>query len=243
MHSILRFRHFCFLLALFLFSLNAYATHIRAGEITARRMSLTSLTYEITTTLYFDEINGKPAADAQNDVDLYVGSEFLPKILRSSRVNIGNGTSKNTYITTYTFPSTGKYRISFLGENRNNNVLNIGPKPTLDLKFYISTTLEINANLGLNQTPVLLNAPIDLAAVGQRYIHNPGAFDADGDSISYRMVVPQTSLNGKDFSGKRFGISGSKSDWRPRPNGKRSFSRDIQPQSDNRRPHMGCSNG
>ena len=28
-------------------------------------------------------------------------------------------------------------------------------------------------------------------AVGQRYIHNPGAFDADGDSLAYKMFVPQ----------------------------------------------------
>jgi hypothetical protein len=90
-----------------------------------------------------------------------------------------------------------EYRISFEEDNRNNNVLNIGPPPTQNLNFYVSTILEINANFGSNQTPVLLNAPIDLAAVGQRYIHNPGAFDADGDSLAYHLFVPQRSgVNG-----------------------------------------------
>ncbi|GHB77970.1 T9SS type B sorting domain-containing protein [Persicitalea jodogahamensis] len=62
-----------------------------------------------------------------------------------------------------------------------------------DIDFFVRSTLVINAGLGLNRTPVLLNPPIDLAAVGQRYIHNPGAFDADGDSLAYRLIEPQRS--------------------------------------------------
>ena len=169
----------------------AFATHIRAGEITARRISATSLTYEIKLTAYFDEINGPDASKAQNDVDFYIGSDLVADVLRVDRFPIGNNTTQNVYITTYTFPSPGKFRISFEEDKRNNNVLNIGPPPTQSLNFYVSTTLEINANFGMNQTPVLLNAPIDLAAVGQRYIHNPGAFDADGDSLAYRLFIPQ----------------------------------------------------
>ena len=44
---------------------------------------------------------------------------------------------------------------------------------------------------------MLLNAPIDLAAVGQKYIHNPNAYDADGDSLAYRLVVPQEGIAGR----------------------------------------------
>ncbi len=66
----------------------------------------------------------------------------------------------------------------------------------------VRSTLVINGSLGQNRTPVLLNAPVDIAAIGQRYIHNPGAFDADGDSLAYRLTIPQkgssTRLNGED---------------------------------------------
>ncbi len=184
---------------LFCVSYQAHATHIRAGEITARRLSLSVPTYEITLTAYFDIITGAGAADNQKDAEITIGnvnSTGRPVIFRAPRVSltsIGNGSTKNVYTFRYTFPGTGQYRISFEEDNRNANVLNIGPKPTDGLNFYVSTTLNINANLGLNQTPVLLNAPIDLAAVGQRYIHNPGAFDADGDSLAYKMFVPQRS--------------------------------------------------
>ena len=176
---------------------NAFATHFRAGEITATRLSLNTPTYEIKLTGYFDELDGKLAADNQNSVIFKIGdingtgTPITIEAPRKSRFNIGNNTSQNVYIATYTFPSVGAYRISMEVDARNNNILNIGPKPTQELNFYVSTVLEINAAYGLNRTPVLRNAPIDLAAVGQRYIHNPAAFDADGDSIAYRTYVPQ----------------------------------------------------
>ncbi|MCF0072533.1 gliding motility-associated C-terminal domain-containing protein [Dyadobacter sp. CY261] len=184
------------LILTFAFS-QAFATHFRAGEITARRLSLTTPTYELKLTGYFDEATGKPAADAQNFVFFTInsvggtGTPAVLQALRVSRVNIGNSTSQNVYTVNYTFPTTGAYRISMEVDARNENILNIGPKPTNQLNFYVSTILEINAAFGLNRTPVLRNAPIDIAAVGQRYIHNPSAFDADGDSLAYRMFVPQ----------------------------------------------------
>jgi gliding motility-associated-like protein len=173
---------------------HAYATHVRAGEIVARRISATSLTYEITLTTYYDLENGRPAADAATSVDFYIGDVGPITVQRKQPItNIGNNTSRNEYTFVYTFPAPGTFTISTALQNRNNNVLNIGPPPTQSIDFFIRSTLVINANLGLNRTPVLLNPPIDLAAVGQRYIHNPGAFDADGDSLSYRIVTPQRS--------------------------------------------------
>jgi gliding motility-associated-like protein len=206
MRNILRYPLFIVCLSFFLSipAFEAHATHIRAAEITARRLSLDSPVYEIKLTAYFDIVNGPEAAERQTEAEFTIGnvqSTGTPDIIRAPRilpiVNIGNGTTMNVYIIQYTFRGPGQYRISFEEDNRNNNVLNIGPPPTQNLNFYVSTTLQINASFGLNQTPVLLNAPIDLAAVGQRYIHNPGAFDADGDSISYRLFIPQKSgVNG-----------------------------------------------
>ena len=203
MRPILQYLLLSFFFVLLFVGFEANATHVRAGEITAKRISGSSasaLTYEIRLTAYFDIVNGPGAAEAQNDATITIGnvqSSGVSTVLKAPRilpiVNIGNSTTMNIYIIRYTFPAAGQFRISFETDNRNNNVLNIGPPPTQNLNFYVSTILEINSNFGLNQTPVLLNAPIDLAAVGQRYIHNPGAFDADGDSLSYRMFVPQRS--------------------------------------------------
>lgn len=58
-----------FLLALFVMLCHdVAATHERAGEITARRISSSSLTYEITFTGYYDEQTGAAAAKVQDFV-------------------------------------------------------------------------------------------------------------------------------------------------------------------------------
>jgi gliding motility-associated-like protein len=189
---------FCFLLLIGIY--DASATHFRAGEITAKRISSTNLTYEVTLTAYFDvSPSGIDAAKQATYVEFYFGTDGPRRVDRlvSSIRDIGNNTTVNKYITTYTFPSAGQYQISVKMDNRNANTLNLNNGvQTNTINFYVHSTLEINANFGLNQTPVLLNPPIDIAAVGQRYIHNPNAFDADGDSLSYKMFVPQQSLTG-----------------------------------------------
>jgi gliding motility-associated-like protein len=186
-----------FLLSLVFSAGDAFATHARAGEITATRISSSSLTYEIKLTAYFDIETGAVAAEYQTSVNFFIGNSGPITAERKLPItNIGNNTTRNEYPTTYTFSAPGRYTISVWIEKRNANILNIGPAPTTNLGFYVHTTIIINAGLGLNRTPVLLNAPIDIAAVGQRYIHNPGAFDADGDSLAYRMFVPQSGVEG-----------------------------------------------
>ncbi|TDE12547.1 gliding motility-associated C-terminal domain-containing protein, partial [Dyadobacter psychrotolerans] len=204
MNSLLRYRLCPFFILLFLCSYQASATHFRAGEITARKIS--SLTYEVKLTAYFDvSPRGKPAADAATQVNFYFGvpgpntTKTLKVVQRdpSSVRNIGLNTTVNEYVTTYTFPSAAAYEISVEMDNRNEGTLNINNGiNTQSINFFVHSILLINSSIGSNQTPVLLNAPIDLAAVGQRYIHNPGAFDADGDSLSYKLYVPQQSLGG-----------------------------------------------
>jgi gliding motility-associated-like protein len=182
------------------------ATHVRAGEITAKRISSTSLTYEITFTAYFDVETGRPAADATREAYFYINGVGPITVPRKTPVpNIGNGTTQNEYIFTYTFPAPGNFTISTSIEYRNFGIKNL-PPPSSEIDFFIRSTLVINAGLGLNRTPVLLNPPIDLAAVGQRYVHNPGAFDADGDSLAYRLVEPQKSTS--RGSGKGQNING-----------------------------------
>ncbi|MDQ6482662.1 gliding motility-associated C-terminal domain-containing protein, partial [Dyadobacter sp. LHD-138] len=184
---------------------HAFATHARAGEITAKRATSNPLTYDITFTGYFDVTpgGGKDAADHQDDVNMFFytgasdGEKQIPiKVLRLANIEIGNNTTRNTYTTRYTFRSAGNWNISVAIDNRNVGILNLSPAPTSSLNFYVHTTIVINSFVGLNQTPVLLNAPIDIAAVGQRFIHNPGAFDADGDSIAYRLYTPRQNIEG-----------------------------------------------
>lgn len=167
----------------------AQASHLRAGEITARRISLSSATYEVKLITYTDQINGVAANDGQESVFFYFGGAVPPiEVRRRSKVQISASTMVNTYVDTVTFPAPGRYIISCGISNRNKNTINL-PQPSDGISFFVQSEILINASFGLNSTPTLLNIPVDSAAVGTRFIHNPGAFDVDGDSLSYKLVI------------------------------------------------------
>ena len=186
---------------------SALATHVRAGEITARRVSDQTLTYEVTLTIYCDYLTGKEATDTQTTATLCFGDGSPVEVVQregfpGGLVDVGNNTRRLVFKTTHTFSAPGTYTISVGIENRNRNTLNITNGASNITPFYIETTLLINSFLGLNHTPVMINPPVDFeACTGQRYIHNPNAFDADGDSLAYRisqskMTQPGQSCNG-----------------------------------------------
>ncbi|MCU0354983.1 MAG: gliding motility-associated C-terminal domain-containing protein, partial [Cytophagales bacterium] len=98
-----------------------------------------------------------------------------------------------TYTYRFTFPGPGRYVIYFQERNRNEGIVNMSN--SVDTPFYVETVLTVNPTLGANSTPVLLNPPVDNAETGQRFCHNPAAFDPDGDSLAFRLVVPRRDVN------------------------------------------------
>lgn len=57
--------------------------------------------------------------------------------------------------------------------------------------FYVSTIIPINPAYGPDNSPILRAFPIDRAAVGQVFLHNPAGYDADGDSLAYHLRTCQ----------------------------------------------------
>lgn len=74
--------------------------------------------------------------------------------------------------------------------NRNAGIVNILGQSDQQ-PFALTDTLKTFNIPGLtvNSTPTLLNPPIDEACVGKPFIHNPGAFDSNGDSLSYNLSI------------------------------------------------------
>jgi gliding motility-associated-like protein len=185
-----------FLLLLEITSL--HATHNRAGEITYEYIS--GYTYKIIVTTY--TYSQSSAYRCSHDIDFgdgktesvqringplgsYCGNigTFDTKIPAGE--NLGNNVQKNVYQTIHTYPGSGNYIISLNDPDRNHGVCNIDDFTP----FYIRTELIINPFLGPNSSPKLLNPPIDDACVGECFEHNPGAYDADGDSLAYSLVA------------------------------------------------------
>jgi gliding motility-associated-like protein len=159
----------------------AIATHNRAGEITYRQIS--DLTFEVTVTTFTYTLS---KADRPS-LDVEWGDNSLTNVARFSETFLPNNYKKNVYVSLHTYPGPGAYRIIVQDPNRNLGVENI--PNSVNVVFSISTILIVNSAIGRNSTPVLLNPPYDKAALGQIFIHNPAAFDPDGDSLSYKLTV------------------------------------------------------
>ncbi|MDQ3191355.1 MAG: gliding motility-associated C-terminal domain-containing protein [Bacteroidota bacterium] len=179
---------FIFLLILFSTGFSAYATHNRAGEITYRHIS--GLEYEVTITTYTKD--SSTAAD-RNELVIDWGDGLSDTLERNNGPNnqgdtLGNDIKMNKYSGRHVYPGPGEYIISMLDPNRNSGIVNmIG---SVDQAFYIESLLIISPfGVGnYNNSPVLLNPPVDNACVNRLFIHNAGATDPDGDSLSYELI-------------------------------------------------------
>ncbi len=173
----------------------AQATHIRAGDITAKR----DTTPNPNPRRFFFTMNIYRNTEATaNDPEAVIsmGDGNTVTVPRDPNIiQIGNRTEIQVFKWSYTYGANGTYTISWNGINRNGGILNIAP-PSDQVTFYISTTININPLRGYNSTPVLRVYPIDLAAVGRKFVHNPGAFDSDGDSLAFKLRVPQRITTG-----------------------------------------------
>lgn len=167
----------------------AQATHIRAGDITARRDEGPNPNPRkfFFTMIIYNKISS-PADDPQVVVSMGDGTNVT--VNRTGPFVIKPDVDRHEYRWEYTYGANGTYTVSWVGENRNNGILNLAA-PSDQLTFSISTTISINPLRDLNSTPVLPVPPIDEATQGQRWVHNPGAYDDDGDSLSFRLVQPQ----------------------------------------------------
>lgn len=192
----LLFLSFCLL------SLSGWATHNRAGEITYRWISGTTYEARITTytrscALCADRceltINW---GDGNRDLlprSNGISSRCAPNANDGEIIDPVNEIRKNVYIGRHTYNAGGTYTISFEDANRNagiNNIINSDQIP-----FYVQTEIFIGASSGTNSSPILLNPPVERGCINRRFEHNAGAFDPDGDSLSYRLV-PSRTTNG-----------------------------------------------
>lgn len=207
-------RYYLFIIFCIAFFSNAKATHNRAGEITYKW--LYGYTYQIKVTTYTN-IGGSNLADRCEDT-VYFGDGARAVVLRSNGLCNGpcagcegaplpGGTIKlNEYVTTHTYPGPGNYKITMEDPNRNAGVINI--PNSVNQVFYIESFLVIPTfGSGKNSSPVLTFPPIDNGCVGKCFLHNPGAYDLDGDSISYELTTCR-GHNGATCPGYTFPTTG-----------------------------------
>ena len=172
-------------------SWNAFATHNRAGEITYVQTG--DLTVIATVTTY------TKASSEQADRDTLTIEWGDGTMSRIPRIN-GSGQGVflpgdlryNIYQGEHTYPGRSTYTMSVRDPNRIGNILNINGSNSISVQFFLETTFTfLNPQFqGYNSSAILFQRPIDEACVGQRFVHNPNAYDPNNDSLSFQLIVP-----------------------------------------------------
>lgn len=181
-----------------------YATHNRAGEISYVSEPLPGqpYRYRITVTTYTKY--GNPDSDAADRDSLEVSFGDGSDLALAPRIN-GNGQiidpqqgiKKNIYQITHTYSSPFNYVISMQDPNRVSDIINIQFGNSVNIPFYIQDTIFFRDPqfYGYNSSPILYQPPIDYGNVGEIFVHNPNAFDPDGDSLRFELIPPLAGLD------------------------------------------------
>src|SRR5579859_7590470 len=171
------------------------ATHLRAGDITLTRLSCSNYRYTVTLHVYT-----KWATAVKFGGGTLNFGDGTPVVITDARPNPpkiadtdDGGVGEVIYPVEHEFPGPGVYLITYYEQNRNEGILNLAN--SVDTPFFIQTQIVIDPLLGCDNTPELLVPPIDQGCTGQTWFHNPGAYDRDGDSLSYALFVPKQALN------------------------------------------------
>ncbi|MCH2198530.1 MAG: gliding motility-associated C-terminal domain-containing protein [Flavobacteriales bacterium] len=168
-------------------SMAALATHNRAGEITYTHIS--GFTYEVVITTC---TKSSVIADRQwlniNWGDLPTGGT-LDSLERESISPVPDADAQiNIYRGTHTYSGPGQYLIQMADPNRNEGVHNI--PNSVEEEFCVQTLLIINPQAGHNNSVQLLNPAKEEACLARVWQHNPGAYDPDGDILTYSLITP-----------------------------------------------------
>ena len=195
------FKKYLFTLVCSLLAFSAFATHNRAGEIIYEHVS--GYTYKVTINTITK--TSSFAADrpylhirwGDEPADTPINSlDSLPRSLEQNFPDVD--AKQNQYIGYHTYAGPGIYHLVMEDPNRNYGVINI--LNSVDQVFCIETVLIISPVTGHNNSVQLLKPAIEDACLNQPWIHNPVAYDPDGDSLVYSLV-PCKGSNAEDLLG------------------------------------------
>ena len=129
-----------FLVFFLAFISESWATHLRAGEITAVRVNCSGRTYRITVTVYIDtesHIN----FGGENEI-LYFGDSTwveVPDTQTTPRPDLGQNMGMASFTIEHTYAGPGRFLIRYAEPFRNGDVINLDSP--LNTMFYIETIL------------------------------------------------------------------------------------------------------
>lgn len=169
------------------------ATHLRAADIRVETVCGSSFTYKITIVAY---LNTQSATRFGTNSEVLFGdgsSVRIPITTATLRPDLGTQIAIATFEVVHTYPTTGNYTITYIERDRSSGILNIAN--SADVPYVTFVNFTIDPNHPCNNIPVLSVPPLDRACFRSAFFHTSGAYDTDGDSLSYELSVPASSPN------------------------------------------------
>ncbi len=167
------------------------ATHLRAADILVEPDCSQPLTFRITVIAYLNTLS---ATRFGTSSQLYFGDGgvvTIPLTSTTPRPDLGPNIGTASYSVLHTYTTAGTFTVTYHERDRSRGVLNIANSE--DVPYVSFVTFTTNPALGCNHYPVLSVPPLDRACKDVAFLHNPGAYDVDGDSLSYELTVPAAS--------------------------------------------------
>ncbi len=189
------------------------ASHILGAELSLSH-SLSNC-FEITLSIYSDDINGFPDAVGDEvyvhlfeaDSNILIQRIILKKSMSAALKATSRDCSLSTFEATKTVykgsvlldlrPSIEHYYLSWERCCRSYNLTNIrSESPGIGIPAGITAVLDFSVSETYkNNTPTLSKLKTDLACTNKPIMIDVSAFDTDGDSIVYSLVTPTSSLD------------------------------------------------
>jgi len=163
----------------------SFGQDIRGGEINYTYIS--NLTYKYDIYLYTRTSMGIN----HSSISFHLGDGSLTTLTGSSN-NLPNDITEWHYAETHIFPGGGSYTSYAQDSFRIASIQNIINSDSTTI--VPSATMRISGNILSNSSPIFLNKQTDLYKNGNYFVHNPGAYDPDGDSLVFSLS-PCSVLN------------------------------------------------
>lgn len=163
----------------------SWATHNRAGEIIVCRIGESGNLYRITVITHTKL--SAPADRPELEIN-YGDDPIWDTIVRTDTQDFPlQDLRRSEYVTEHLYSGPGEYIIQIDDQNRNGGVINV--PNSIAQSFSVQTVLRISPVTGGNCSVRFLNSPIQDACLNQPWVHNPAAFDPDGDSLSFEPTI------------------------------------------------------
>ena len=169
----------------------SHATHLQGGEISYVRDATNPFKYCFLVKIY--TFSKSSARSDQLTINMGDGISTALVVSRTSAqpIPIGYDIDVNYYEFCYTYSSQGAYMVSFQEENRNDGVLNMAS--SVNTPFSVNCLVTINSTQGFNSSPKFLTNPIGITITNTVFKESLGAYDTDGDSLTFWLVTPKKS--------------------------------------------------